>query len=253
LGFITRFRGGLIMKCIVKAVLGVQLVLGVLGPGAGVARAFDNSNAPLSLHLVRVTPGGPNSCVVPGLRASQMQTQTNQFSTPDGPFYYVYLLACSASDSTKVGGFECGIQYPGSYNPGGNPAGPITIFSWTRCATMEFPSGGWPASGGGNVMTWSAANCPGTRSEPGIRYSVIAIGGYFYLGAYSAARMYVTARPVTGRAGIADCQSRVDFVEGRIPPHLGSAGFGMNGLNVCGIIEPVQPTTWSAIKGAYDR
>lgn len=239
------------MKRVVMAVLGVCLATSAFG--AGVARAFDNVGAAISFHLVRVTPGSPGSCVVPGLRASLMQTQGSQLSTPDGPFYYAYLLVCSASDSTKVGGFECGIQYPGSYSPGGNPAGPITIFSWTRCATMEFPSDGWPASGGGNVLTWSSASCPGTRSEPGVRYSVIAIGGYFYLGAYSPARMYITPRPLTGHAGIADCQARVDFIEGRIPSYLGSVGFGTFGFNTCGPIDPVQPTTWSAIKGAYDR
>lgn len=239
------------MKRIVVAVLCVPLFPGVFG--ANFAHAFDNAGAAIGVHLVQATPGTPGNCVVPGIQGHLLQTRANQLSTPDGPFYYVYLLACGASDSTKVGGIECGIQYPGSYNPDGDPAGPITIFSWTRCATMEFPSAGWPASGSGNVMTWNSASCPGTRTEPGVRYSVIAIGGYFYLGAYSAAQMYVTARPATGHAGIADCQARVDFIEGQVVPRLGSVGFGTHGWNPCGPIDPVQPTTWSAIKGAYDR
>lgn len=214
----------------------------------GSASAFDNVQAALALH---VAPAAGN-CTVPGLRSATLHQQTNTLSVPgSGPFYYVYLLACNASDSTKVGGFECGIQYPGTYNPSGDAAGPITVFSWTKCSTFDFQSTGWPAPGGGNVMTWPTALCPSTRSEAGVKYSVIAIGGYFYLGAYAPAQMFVTARPVTGQAGVADCQSRVDFQDGKIPTHLGSAGFGLPGFNPCGAPTPVQSTTWGTIKGLY--
>lgn len=214
----------------------------------GAASAFDNTQAAIALH---VAPAG-GSCAVPGLRSATLHQQTNVLSVPgDGPFYYVYLLACNASDSTKVGGIEAGIQYQGTYNPNGDAAGPITVFSWTRCSTFDFQSTGWPAPGGGNAMTWQTSACPGTRSEPGVKYSVIAIGGYFYLGAYAPSQMFVTPRPVTGKAAVADCASRVDFQDGKIPTHLGSAGFGLPGFNPCGAPTPVQSTTWGTIKGLY--
>lgn len=218
--------------------------------GAGAALAFDNNQAAIALHIA---PAG-GSCTVPGLRGATLNQQTNMLSNPGtGPFYYVYLLACNASDSTKVGGIECGIQYQGEFNELGNPTQPLVVFGWTRCSTFDFQSTGWPAPGGGNVMTWDALNCPGTRSEPLVKYSVIAIGGYFYVGAYAPSTMYVTPRPVTGSAAVSDCQARVDFVHGLIPTHLGSAGFGTVGFNPCGAPTPVQNSTWSTIKGQYSN
>lgn len=240
------------MKCLaMTGRLGLGLmILALTAPGG--ARAFDNFHSSISLHVVQVHSGQPATCTVPGLNEGTLQPHTFQLSSPDGPFYYVYLLVCDASDSTKVGGFECGITYPGSYNPAGDPTGPITVFSWTNCATMEFPSTGWPAPGGGNAITWSAANCPGTRSLPSNRYSVIAIGGFFYLGAYAPSRMMVTRRPVSGHASVADCQARTDYIDQPLQTSLGWAGFGQVGYNACGEhIIPVQPTTWSAIKSTY--
>lgn len=219
--------------------------------GAGAASAFDNKQAALALHIA---PVGPPTCVVPGLRSATLRQQTNVLSIPGvGPYYYMYLVACNASDSTKVGGIECGIQYNGVVNSTGDPTAPFVVFSWTNCGSLEFQSTGWPASGGGNAITWTALTCPGTRSEPLVKYSVIAVAGYFYVGAYAPTQVYITPRPVSGTAAVADCQARTDFISGLIPTHLGSAGFGLVGFNPCGAPTPVQSSTWSNIKGLYNQ
>lgn len=215
--------------------------------GAGSAQAFDNRQAAIALHVAPTNTG----CTVPGLRSATLNQQTNILSTPSGPFYYVYLLVCNGSDSTGVGGFECGIDYQGEFNPSGNPSQPLVVFNWQPCSTLEFQSTGWPSPGGGNALTWNSANCQRTRSEAGVKYSVIAIGGYFYVGAYAPSQMFVTPRPVSGTAAVSDCAARVDFVGGLVPTHLGFAGFGKVGFNPCGAPTPVQNSTWSNIKGQY--
>lgn len=231
-------------RALFATVLGT-VVAAVLG--AGSAQAFDNSQAAIALHIASANTG----CTVPGLRSATLNQQTNTLSTPSGPFYYVYLLACNGSDSVGIGGIECGIQYQGEFNPGGNPTQPLVVFGWNSCSTLSFESTGWPSPGGGNALTWSTAACQNTRSEAGVKYSVIAIGGYFYVGAYSPSTMYVTPRPVSGAAAVSDCSARVDFVHNQIPTHLGSAGFGTVGFNPCGAPTPVQNSTWSTIKGQY--
>lgn len=218
--------------------------------GAGSALAFDNRQAALALHVAPVRQQAP--CTVPGLRSATMNQQTNILSQPGtGPFYYVYLLACNGSDSTGIAGIECGIQYQGEFNPTGNPGQPLVVFGWNSCATLDFQSTGWPAPGGGNAITWNSAACQNVRSEPLVKYSVVAIAGYFYVGAYAPSVMYITPRAVSGRAGVADCAAREDFIDGLIPTHLGSAGFALAGFNPCGAITPVESSSWSTIKGQY--
>ncbi len=205
---------------------------------AGNASAFDNSQAGIALHVGSVT--SKNACSLPGLKANTINYQ--EPSSSPGRFYYTYLLVCNASDSTGIKGVECGIQYQ-------NPT--IQVYNWNLCATLEFPSTGWPNSGGGNLVTWNA--CQNTNTE-GTRYTVIAVAGYFYMGAYGPSTMSVTPRPNSGFAKVADCSAREDDLTLAFPSHLGVAGFaGQGGYNPCGAPTPVQNSTWGAIKSLYNN
>ena len=219
------------MKGFVSTVLLGALVVGL----AGSAAAFDNKQAGIALHI---TPAqvGPTNCNPP-VTAPTLVYQTPSVS-PD-QFYWTYLLVCNGSDSTGIAGMEMGVQYPGV----------IQIYNWISCSDLQFPDGIWPNSGGSNLLTWTLANCHLDRSEPAVPRTVIAIGGYFYMGAYGASQMSVIPRPVSGRAKVADCASREDDFTFAIPSHLGVAGFGgAAGYNPCGAPTAVAPTTWSGIK-----
>ena len=219
------------MKGLVSTVLLGALVVGLSGSAA----AFDNKQAGIALHI---TPAG--SVVPPcnpGVTAPTVVYQTPA-SSPSS-FFWTYLLVCNGSDSTGVQGMEMGIQFPA----------PIQIYNWTLCGDLQFPDGIWPNSGGSNLITWVNANCNNDRSEPAIPRTVIAIGGFFYMGAYGPSQMFVTPRPVSGFAKVADCSSREDNITTNVPSHLGVAGFGgASGYNPCGAPTPVQSSTWSGIK-----
>jgi hypothetical protein len=221
------------MKGIVSTVLLGALVVGL----AGTASAFDNKQAGIALHI---TPANwtspPSACAVP-VTAPTLVYQTPQAS-PDN-FFWTYLLVCNGSDSTGVAGMEMGVAYPAN----------VAIYNWTLCGNLQFPDGLWPASGGSNLITWTLANCNNDRSEPGVPRTVIAIGGYFYMGAYGPSQMSVIPRPVSGRAKVADCSSREDDFTFAVPSHLGVAGFGgAPGYNPCGAPTAVAPSTWSKVK-----
>ena len=182
-------------------------------------------------------PGAASPPCNPGVTAPTLVYQTPQSSPAN--FFWTYLLTCNGSDSTGIAGMEMGIQYPTS----------IQVYNWVSCANLQFPDGIWPNSGGSNLLTWTLANCNNDRSEPAVPRTVIAIGGYFYMGAYGPSQMFVTPRPVSGRAKVADCSSREDDLTFAVPSHLGVAGFaGAAGYNPCGAPTAVAPSTWSGIK-----
>jgi hypothetical protein len=238
------------MKRFVSIVLFGALVAGTAG-----AAGFDNKQAGIALHIAPANSLPPVSACNVVVIAPTVNVQTPSLSTPVGPFFWTYLLVCNGSDSTGVAGMEMGINYNGAFNPTGG-SGPIDVFGWIRCADLEFADGIWPGPGGSDLLTWTTgppnglgAHCHHTRSEPAVPRTVIAIGGYFYMGAYAPSQMFVTPRPVSGRAKVADCNSREDDLTFASPSHLGIAGFGgAPGYNPCGAPTPVTPSTWSGIK-----
>jgi len=211
------------------------------GLTAGPVHAFDNAAAAIALHIA--APTTKNACSLPGL-TSQGVNYDDPGTSPDS-FYFTYLIVCNGSDSTGVAGLECGIDYPAA----------IQVYNWNLCGDLEFPSTGWPAAGGGNLVTWDADNnCQSQPSNPLVPYTVIAVAGYFYMGAYGPSQMDVTPRPITGFAKVADCSAREDDLLGFIPSRLGFAGFGGTfGYNSCIIWDPVEESTWSGIKTRFRR
>jgi hypothetical protein len=230
--------------------IAAALVLGTLTLSATTAGATSFDEKPkLLLHLKALTT--KNQCTTWGnLTDCNAAVIQGGLSAPTtGPFYYMYLLVATGSlrgtdlggQDQGIAGTQCGIQYNNAANAG------VDVFTWTLCATLEFSSTGWPASGGGNLITWDSTN----KCQKG----EVAVAGYFYCGAYTADVFNVTTRPVDHAAKVADCASQEIVLEA--DRDLGSAEFSTagteGGCNPClaGCGVPVKATTWSQIKGIY--
>ena len=128
------------------------------------------------------------------------------------------------------------------------------MFGWTLCADMEFTNAGaygeWPASGGGNRITWSLVDaCQRTVIDPD---GVHAIAGAFYVYAYSADCLWVTRNEnlTVPELAVADCTAQATYLGYR---HAGWVGFGCEGWTPCEgwFIIPTEPTTWGRMKTKY--
>jgi hypothetical protein len=211
-----------------------------------VSQAGPNANAKIQLHLLAPTTKSQCTRLSATPACNAVVVQGGLAPT----YYYAYVLVTDGNATAGIAGLEFGIQYNGSPNAG------VDIFGWTLCATLEFqqPSPVWPASGGGNLITWDSTNRCQVFEPGGPGTGVVANAGYFYLGAYTADILSITVRPVSGFAKVATCAAEEDIVTTGTPSHLGSAGFGgAPGYNPCGLITPVQPTTWSNVKSIYSN
>lgn len=219
-----------------KRILAPLLVAGVgLALLPGISQAGANANAKIQLHLATTTT--KNACAAGRIPPCfSMVTNGSLYPT----IYFAYLLVADGNATAGVGGLQCGITYPGGTGGGSNS--PINVYSWSLCATLEFPSTSWPAPGGGNLITWdTASKCQ--RLEPGgAGTGVVAAAGYFYLAAYGEGTLAVIPRPVDGKAKVADCASNEDLIAGvgfpgSVASHLGSAKFSaggnIHGANPC--------------------
>jgi hypothetical protein len=237
----TRVLVGLLLCSALVFSAGAALAAPI-GPG-------DNGQANLNLHVGPVLAKG--ACEAGKLPCASLVTHGDLATPLVGPFYYVYAVVENGSDSTGIGGVEFGVQYDGAVGSG------VDIFDWTLCADLEFPmdTPAWPASGSGDLITWDGvSNCQKTPSSP--KYSVVAVAGYFYMGAYSNDCLYTTVRPVSGRAKVANCKAFETIIDGKSPSHLGAASFGPAppcgmGYRPCGAPTPVQKSTWGTIKSIY--
>jgi hypothetical protein len=121
----------------------------------------------------------------------------------------------------------------------------VDVYAWTICADLQFSSAdpAWPAPGSGTLLTWTQAHC---RTPP------TAVAGYFYVGAYGPDVMRLTARPASGAAKVATCNSAETVLDpaNALGTVVFSAGAGVEGYNPCdrGTPAPVFPTSWSRIK-----
>lgn len=183
-----------------------------------------NEDAALALHLLPVTING--ICTRAAAHPACGSIITSGRLSPST--YFAYVLITGAAAHRGLAGVEFGIDYAGA------PSGGVDIFDWRHCATLQFPSDGWPGAGSGNLITWDKeAACQ--REEPGGAGSgVVATVGYFYLTAYTPDQLTLTVRPVSGAARIADCDAVEYPVEGpgvsHPLPHLGYVTFSADGL-----------------------
>jgi hypothetical protein len=210
------------------------------------AHAAGNNNAKIMLHALSLTT--KNQCT----RAANVQTTCAGYNTGVNnlalvpTYYFAYMLVVNGSQAEGIAGVQAGINY----NPAPNAG--VDVFGWVLCATLEFSSTGWPAAGGGNLITWDSV----LRCQTGGNATVgaVAVAGYFYMGAYTNDVMRVTPRPVDGVAKVANCGSIEDIVYASpndSQTFLGALGFGQPGVNPCGRDLPplpVEPTSWSGVK-----
>jgi len=217
---------------------------------AGTAYAGAMPTPGLGVHISAVVTKNTCGAAADFINPFEFNAQTNELSTPDGPFHFLYLIACNYGYEGGIGGVEFGVSYPGAYDPSGL-ARPICVFQWTLCADLEFPSTGWPNSGGGNIITWSVANC-GPESPPD-EYLIFKTVGFFYLGAYGISEFGVTPRPVTGRFKLANCDGvETDYTNSWST--RGMAGFGFPTDWWWGCMSeplPTKDTTWGQVKNLY--
>ncbi len=222
-----------------------DLLLGFLLP-AGLpapATAFDNDQSSVSLHVTPLPAKSPCSDGLPAPTAHSVNTRA---CDAPGTDYAVWYLVCNGSDSTGVAGMEFGIDYDGTAGSG------IDVWGWVDCMDLSYPSADWPDAPSGLLAVWDPVNhCRNTPSEPGIRHSVIAVGGYLAVTVHSPDRLRVVGRPVTGYVKVVDCRSSETRLDGLVPPHQGTAGFCVDGYNACDPPTPVESRSWGRIKRRY--
>jgi hypothetical protein len=205
-------------------------------------------------HVWPPIPGAPCAVGRPTIPCRDYQVTWPILSSTD-----VYLVVARAYPEPGIAGISCGIRY----NPA--PQRGVDMFGWTLCADLEFTNAGsngeWPASGGGNRITWSLVDaCQRTVINPD---GVHAIAGAFYLYAYSSDTFEVT--PNWNLAGgwelaVVDCRLNTTYLDYCEYCTTGRIGFGppddysnYDPYNPCAGTTPiaVQRTTWGGIKAKY--
>lgn len=149
---------------------------------------------------------------------------------------FVYVIGARGS-LPSLGAVEFGLYYQGGDPNGASDGVGLDIHSWTRCATLDYPSPGpraWPAPGGGNLIVFDGVlACP-----PG----ETAVLGFFYVTAYSPDALHLVPRPSTDQASMADCASVVTRLAAS---DLGSIAFSAgaiaDGCNPCAGPCPESP------------
>ena len=229
-----------------KRVLASALVAGLAVLALSTdSNAGPNANAKIQLHLLAPTTKSQCTRLSATPPCNGVIVQGNLYPQ----LYYAYVLVTDGNAQAGIAGLQFGIAYNGTTGAG------VDIYSWTLCATLEFqqPSPVWPSNGGGNLITWDSTNRCQVFEPGGAGTGVVADAGYFYLGAYNPDVLAITVRPVDGVAKVASCVAEEDIVAGT-PSHLGTAGFGgQPGYSPCGLITPVQSTTWSNVKSIYSK
>ena len=225
---------------------------------ASVAFAGENANAGISLHIAS-TPAKATRCVdnAPNFRGNggkKIKTKGQPCQRGVAAFD-VWVIVCNGSDSVGVAGLEFGLAYDAAFGSGAD------ISSWTLCGDLDFTSGDFPASGGGNIVTWEPSlNCQGTPfpgdSDLEPKSRVQAIAGVLRVISYGQSQIEVIPRPVSGALKVASCAAVEDDITNAATPRGGIATFCTNrhGYNWCDAFKLyTEPTTWGAIKGQYSN
>lgn len=229
---------------------GVTLVLCTLLLGGSLsdpAAAGPNADARILIHLL--APTRKNACTRPEATPDCAGVVTKGGLAPQ--MYYAYLLVVGADAEAGVAGVQCGIQYNAAEKAG------VDILAWKNCGTLEFTSDDWPASEGGNLVTWDATVRCQTSAPHGPAAGVEAVIGYFYCAAYGPDTLRVIPRPVDGFAKVADCKSVEDLINSReqpaAPARLGyavfSAGGKVPGYAPCGALARAPTSAPAATPG----
>jgi hypothetical protein len=165
--------------------------------------------------------------------------------------YDVYLVVARGGDpGPGIAGASCGVAFDEN----------IGMFGWELCSDLHFPNGpdggqDWPASGGGNRITWApGTNCQRTSiGSDGVH----AVAGAFYVYPYDAGSLWITEN-LNLRSGpefrVADCSASETSLS---LSRAGAVQFGASdrpGCNPCvsDCSTPVEETTWGQLKNKYE-
>jgi hypothetical protein len=238
-------------------------VLGLTVGPASVVTAGDNENAGISLHITdagaKATPNcdgeSPSFFDSAGRPAGgrAINDRTNDCGSGQTGSFDVWVLVCNGSDSVGVAGVEFGIEYDSALESG------VDVEGWSLCGDLEFRSGPFPESGGGNVITWEPTfNCQVTNSEErhGVEVprSVIAVAGAFRVSVFGGDQMAIVPRQSSGQLKVADCSAREDDLTNAVKSRAGIAAFCRGrSYNYCrrGVLAGTVETTWGAVKALY--
>ena len=227
--------------------ISVGLVLTLLG--APPALGGINSGPKVALHVSAMTTKDATICSTWDPNTLNIPCSGFNVRGDLGQDLLVYLVIARADTPSFAGGvagITAGIEYDGRKSHG------VDVLSWTVCADgLDIPNSGpggeWPASGGGDVITW--LNCQQSRiGSDGIH----AVVGAFTVYAYSSDHLRITPNrnlQVGPQLLLANCFAQ-EFGVDDTTLALGSAGFGTTGFNPCGE-TPVVPTTWGSLKTRY--
>ncbi len=218
-----------INACLIHLVMNAFLV-------QGTAIAGSQDEAVIALAMVPISKGVTPPCeTLDGIGCSLYATG------PDVVFAQrrVYVVVARANPGAGVSGLQFGVEV--------SPT--LSVDGWSLCADEQFPVGGWPQSGGANVIAWdSDLNC---QSDEVGTDGVHAVGGYFSLYAYGSGTMSITPDS-TGNdpvLTVLDCAGEASDI--LIPG--GRVGFGeATGFNPCLAEVPVERSTWGRIKSGWE-
>ena len=205
-----------------------SLVVAQPAPGCLPTQEQCLNDATLGLHAVPRSPGpggggSPGSCATaPTSFACDAPGMTSTFAVQAAVHegYDLYLVAADIDPLRGLQSIELGLEITGS------------VFStWTLCADGEAQAGGWPATGGGNVISWNT--CQATTPDPGDpQGGAVAIAGFFYVYAYGDAEFRVKPGSVVPvKVSLLDC------LGSELSPNrtqFGAVGFGSGtGVQPC--------------------
>ena len=235
-------------------ILAIAALLCGLGAAQAMAQPTDLINARLALHAT--AHGTKSSCTFnlnPTIAGVACENYTLAWPTFSGADVW-YVIGHNGGSDAGPGftGVTAGIEYDAN----------VGMFGWTKCATLEFPNTGpngpWPASGGGNVITWEA--CEGTTIAPNGAH---AVAGFFYMYAYGEGLMSATENRNLAAGPdfeLANCGGQSQSLWKTLPLdvrelvfgtiHFG--GDGSLGYTPCGVVA-TQKTTWGNIKTLYSE
>ncbi len=230
----------------------IALVATLAAAGGALAQSVPKSDASVALYLQEAK--GRINCINAKLYSCESEDTPLSGSLNTG--YYCFLAVMNADARAGVAAMECSIEYDDSRRSG------IDIDSWQICADLDFPSDDWPGrSGSQNRITWATDQSCQQNEPGGVGTGVTAVGGYFYLTAYSPDKLSIGkwyGQQAGGELRIADCgDGHSSGAEHELDPtHVGSVGFSDDGSvkgNLPCLRRVQEQTTWGNVKNLYNN
>jgi hypothetical protein len=210
------------------------------------AMAGTQDQAKLALHAVphAAKTCGKNDPVTLGIPCSGFNTYADLNTGGKD----IYLVVAQAAQGPGVAGLSCGLSF--DYG---------ILFSWTNCATLEFRNNGWPASGGGNRITWATSTACQTTvvGSDGVH----AVAGVFYMYAYDPGQGTLAITQNLGivppELQVADCAATESNLTLGAVGRVAISGNSNDSRRCNPCLEdclgpiPVRESTWGRLKSQY--